>query len=128
MIRLRASVHKARFGATGFRLRASVPKARFGATGFRLRASVPKARFGATGFVLRAVMTALVAMIAGSSTVLACPMCFGAEETSMIDGTLAYRAHSSPSFSISGNAQSASPRPTSKANGRSSREYLGHHD
>jgi hypothetical protein len=69
------------------RLRASVPKARFGATGFRLRASVPKARFGATGVVLRAVMTALVAMIAGSSTVLACPMCFGAEETSMIDGT-----------------------------------------
>ena len=30
--------------------------------------------------------TALV-LIAGSSTVFACPMCFGAEETSMIDGT-----------------------------------------
>lgn len=26
-------------------------------------------------------------MIGGSSSVLACPMCFGAEETSMIDGT-----------------------------------------
>ena len=25
-------------------------------------------------------------MIGGSSSVLACPMCFGAEETSMIDG------------------------------------------
>ena len=26
-------------------------------------------------------------MIGGSSSVLACPVCFGAEETSMIDGT-----------------------------------------
>ena len=26
-------------------------------------------------------------MIFGSATVLACPVCFGAEETSMIDGT-----------------------------------------
>jgi heme/copper-type cytochrome/quinol oxidase subunit 2 len=26
-------------------------------------------------------------MIGGSSSVLACPMCFGAEETSMVDGT-----------------------------------------
>jgi hypothetical protein len=26
-------------------------------------------------------------MIAGSPTLLACPVCFGAEETSMIDGT-----------------------------------------
>jgi hypothetical protein len=26
-------------------------------------------------------------MIAGSSTVFACPMCFGAEESSMINGT-----------------------------------------
>ena len=26
-------------------------------------------------------------MIGGSSSVLACPMCFGAEESSMIDGT-----------------------------------------
>jgi hypothetical protein len=25
-------------------------------------------------------------LVAGSSTVFACPMCFGAEETSMIDG------------------------------------------
>ena len=34
-----------------------------------------------------AVMTAAFAAIGGSSTVLACPACFGAEETSMIDGT-----------------------------------------
>lgn len=32
-------------------------------------------------------MTAAAVMIGGRSTVLACPMCFGAEETSMIDGT-----------------------------------------
>ena len=31
--------------------------------------------------------TAVVTMIFGSSGVLACPVCFGAEETSMIDGT-----------------------------------------
>ena len=33
-----------------------------------------------------ALMTALAVMIAGGSTVLACPVCFGAEETPMIDG------------------------------------------
>jgi hypothetical protein len=32
-------------------------------------------------------MTATAVMIGGSSNVFACPMCFGAEETSMIDGT-----------------------------------------
>ena len=31
-------------------------------------------------------MTAAVVSIFGSSTVFACPVCFGAEETSMIDG------------------------------------------
>ena len=33
-----------------------------------------------------AFATAAAVMIGGSSTVLACPVCFGAEETSMIDG------------------------------------------
>jgi hypothetical protein len=32
------------------------------------------------------VMTAAVVLIAGSSSVFACPVCFGADETSMIDG------------------------------------------
>ena len=36
--------------------------------------------------ILRAFTTAAVVIIGGSSTVLACPVCFGAEETSMIDG------------------------------------------
>ncbi len=31
-------------------------------------------------------MTAAIVLIAGSSTVLACPVCFGAAETPMIDG------------------------------------------
>ena len=31
--------------------------------------------------------TALMVLIGGGSSVLACPMCFGAEETSMVDGT-----------------------------------------
>ena len=38
-------------------------------------------------WVRRACTTAAAVVIGGSSSVLACPMCFGAEETSMIDGT-----------------------------------------
>ena len=34
-----------------------------------------------------AVMTALAVLVGGSAPLLACPVCFGAEETSMIDGT-----------------------------------------
>jgi heme/copper-type cytochrome/quinol oxidase subunit 2 len=34
-----------------------------------------------------ALTTAVAVMIGGRSTLLACPACFGAEETSMIDGT-----------------------------------------
>ena len=34
----------------------------------------------------RAVTTAAAVMIGGGSSLLACPVCFGAEETSMIDG------------------------------------------
>ena len=33
------------------------------------------------------VLTAVAVMIAGGAQLLACPSCFGAEETSMIDGT-----------------------------------------
>ena len=35
----------------------------------------------------RAIATAAFIVIGGSSSVFACPMCFGAEETSMIDAT-----------------------------------------
>jgi hypothetical protein len=34
----------------------------------------------------RALTTAAAVVIGGSSSVLACPVCFGAEETSQIDG------------------------------------------
>jgi heme/copper-type cytochrome/quinol oxidase subunit 2 len=62
---------------------------------FALRAAADKSSFGearsATLWVRRglrtAVTTAAAVMIGGSSTVLACPACFGAEETSMVDGT-----------------------------------------
>lgn len=37
--------------------------------------------------IRRAVTTAALVLIGGGSSVLACPMCFGAEETSMVDGT-----------------------------------------
>lgn len=37
--------------------------------------------------IRRAFTTAAAVMIGGSSSVFACPMCFGAEETSMVDGT-----------------------------------------
>jgi hypothetical protein len=37
--------------------------------------------------VRRIFMTVVAVMFAGHSTLFACPACFGAEETSMIDGT-----------------------------------------
>ena len=52
--------------------------------GLRLRsfaATARRARFRSSA------ATALFVAIAGGSSVLACPMCFGAEETSMVDGT-----------------------------------------
>jgi hypothetical protein len=36
--------------------------------------------------VARVLTTAAAVLIGGSSSVFACPVCFGAEETSMIDG------------------------------------------
>jgi hypothetical protein len=37
--------------------------------------------------IRRAVATAAAVLVGGGATVFACPMCFGAQETSMIDGT-----------------------------------------
>ena len=37
--------------------------------------------------IMSCALTAMLMVIGGSSSVLACPVCFGAEETSMIDGT-----------------------------------------
>jgi heme/copper-type cytochrome/quinol oxidase subunit 2 len=50
----------------------------------RLRSSSSgEARSG----IRTAVTTAAAVLIGGGSSVLACPMCFGAQETSMVDGT-----------------------------------------
>lgn len=35
----------------------------------------------------RCVATAAAVILAGSASLLACPLCFGAEETSLVDGT-----------------------------------------
>jgi hypothetical protein len=56
----------------------------------RLRvATARQARVGAARQARFAVAgaTAVFVMLAGGSRLLACPVCFGAEETSMIDGT-----------------------------------------
>ena len=37
--------------------------------------------------ITRVLTTAAAVLIAGSSSVFACPVCFGADETSMVDGT-----------------------------------------
>lgn len=39
------------------------------------------------GAALQVALTAPVVMIVGGADVMACPVCFGAEETSMVDGT-----------------------------------------
>jgi hypothetical protein len=51
---------------------------------FHLRAS----RYGGqvAAPARQAVMTAAVVVIAGGTSVLACPVCFGAQETPLIDG------------------------------------------
>jgi hypothetical protein len=68
---------------------------RLGWSTFALRATADTSGLGdstrARSRVRRAIGQACATMaavaIGGGSTVLACPVCFGAEETSMIDGT-----------------------------------------
>jgi hypothetical protein len=72
-----------RLRASTFTLRATADKSRFGAARLRLRASAfaPRLRQGLV------VATAVaLAVTAGSANLLACPVCFGAEETPLIDG------------------------------------------
>jgi hypothetical protein len=52
----------------------------------RLRQGFGEARRSASG-AKAAFTTAAAVMIGGGSSVLACPVCFGAEETGMIAGT-----------------------------------------
>jgi hypothetical protein len=62
---------------------ASEPCKRSGARGPRERAC----RGDRRGEPPRILQIAAVILLGGSSSVFACPMCFGAEETSMIDAT-----------------------------------------
>lgn len=63
------------------RLRGRAPAPRTAVFGTDRR--LPRARHR----VAQVLATVAALMIGGSSRLLACPMCFGAEETSMIDGT-----------------------------------------
>ena len=74
MSRLR-SVH---LRASTFARRATADKSRYGG---QVAASARQARF-----LTSAVTTLALVVIGGGARVLACPVCFGAEETSMIDG------------------------------------------
>jgi hypothetical protein len=57
------------------------------ATANRSSSGEPRSAWSRTRHGIRtAVTTAVAVMIVGGSSVLACPLCFGAEETSMIDG------------------------------------------
>jgi hypothetical protein len=79
-----------RLRSSTFALRATADKSSFG----EARSARSQVRFGIVRACLavaaqlrrRAFTTAAIVMIGGSSSVLACPVCFGAEETSMIDG------------------------------------------
>jgi hypothetical protein len=50
-------------------------------------ASARQARLRSSPFALRAITTAAAVVIGGSASLFACPVCFGAEETSMVAGT-----------------------------------------
>ena len=54
---------------------------------FALRATADKSSFGGARHLRTAAATFVAFMIVGGSELLACPVCFGAEETAMIDGT-----------------------------------------
>jgi hypothetical protein len=68
-----------RLRSSTFALRATADKSSFG----EARSARSRVRRG----IWTAVATAVAVMIGGSSSLLACPVCFGAEETSMIDAT-----------------------------------------
>ena len=68
-----------RLRSSTFALRATADKSSFG----EAKSNRSQVRFG----IVRGLTTAAFVLIGGGSRLLACPACFGAEETSMIDGT-----------------------------------------
>ena len=89
-----------RLRASAFARRATADKSRYGGQVALRRTRrdygetsplgpLPPSRFALRGQVAARrdnFTTAVAVMIGGGSTLLACPVCFGAEETSMIDG------------------------------------------
>ena len=68
-----------------------IPAFHLRASTFALRATADKSRYGgqvaASARQARLYLTTVVFVaLAGATSVLACPVCFGAEETSMVDG------------------------------------------
>ncbi len=55
--------------------------------GWKLEVDAPLFFSRSGSAIRRAAATAVVVLICGGSSVFACPVCFGAEETSIIDGT-----------------------------------------
>jgi len=68
-----------RLRSSAFALRATADKSSFGAA----RSAGLRARLGIT----RTCTIAVGVVLGSASRAFACPMCFGAEETSMVDGT-----------------------------------------
>ena len=52
-----------------------------------LRATADKSLARSNARTLYVAITTIAFVLSGSSSVFACPMCFGAEETSMVDAT-----------------------------------------
>ena len=53
---------------------------------FALRAAADTSSFGAASFVTRVGVSVAAILVGGSSNAFACPVCFGAEESHLIDG------------------------------------------
>ncbi len=94
MTRLRsfaASAMQARLRSSTFALRATADKSSFGearSARLRLRHGLRSACLAVAAQLRRRVLTTAAAVvIGGGSSVLACPQCFGAEETSTVAGT-----------------------------------------
>jgi hypothetical protein len=79
---MKAPAARARRWEEARRSRAAERDASGGGAPRASRNAGPRVRRG----IQRAVTTAVAVIIGGGSSLLACPVCFGAEETSMIDG------------------------------------------
>ena len=79
-----------RLRSSPFALRATADKASFGEAGSarsQVCFGIVRACLAVAAQLRRGVIgTAAFVVIGGSASVLACPMCFGAEESSLIDG------------------------------------------